>query len=83
MLNLITEELLIDFWKLIGSHSSKNLASAVWETLELCIWVSRVHKYIIVFPRSQPLLIAASMMVVLMQMKMMKVIKRMKILNLQ
>lgn len=29
------EELLIDFRELVGSHSGENLASAVWQTLEL------------------------------------------------
>ena len=29
----ITEELLIDFWELIGEHFSENMANAVWETL--------------------------------------------------
>ncbi|KAF8523489.1 hypothetical protein BU17DRAFT_16691, partial [Hysterangium stoloniferum] len=27
------EELLIDFWELVGEHSSENMAKAVWETL--------------------------------------------------
>lgn len=35
LLNLFTEELLIDFCELIGSHSGENLAAAIWETLEL------------------------------------------------
>ena len=30
-----TDELLIDFRELIGSHSGENMASAVWDTLEL------------------------------------------------
>ena len=29
----IIEELLIDFWKLLGEHSGENLAEAVLETL--------------------------------------------------
>ena len=33
--NLILEELLIDFRKLIGEHSGKNMAEAVYETLQL------------------------------------------------
>jgi hypothetical protein len=35
VLNLCSEELLIDFRELIGSHSGENLAAAIWETLEL------------------------------------------------
>ncbi|TFK58543.1 hypothetical protein BDN72DRAFT_781960, partial [Pluteus cervinus] len=27
------EELLIDFWELIGEHSGENMADAVWDTL--------------------------------------------------
>ena len=30
-----TEELLIDFRELIGSHSGENMALAVWDTLKL------------------------------------------------
>ena len=33
--NIIIEELLIDFHELIGEHSGKNLAEAVYETLQL------------------------------------------------
>ena len=29
----VTEELLIDFWELLGKHSGENIAKAVWETL--------------------------------------------------
>ena len=29
------EELLIDFWELIGAHLGENMAEVVWETLEL------------------------------------------------
>lgn len=48
LLNLFTEELLIDFCELIGSHSGENLAAAIWETLELYGlqgWVSTSTKY--------------------------------------
>ena len=33
--NIIIEELLIDFYKLIGEHSGENFAEAVYETLQL------------------------------------------------
>jgi hypothetical protein len=38
-----TEELLIDFHKLIGEHSGENMAEAVWQTLELYGLISRVR----------------------------------------
>ena len=31
--SLVAEELLIDFWELLGKHSSEYMAEAVWETL--------------------------------------------------
>ena len=37
-----TEELLIDFHELIGSHSGKNMALTVWDTLELYSLKSKV-----------------------------------------
>ena len=30
---IVAEELLIDFWELLGKHSGENMAEAVWETL--------------------------------------------------
>jgi hypothetical protein len=36
------EELLIDFWELIGKHSGENMADAVWETLIMYGIESRV-----------------------------------------
>ena len=30
---LVAEELLIDFWELLGEHSGENMAEVVWETL--------------------------------------------------
>lgn len=41
------EELLIDFRELVGSHSGENLASAVWQTLELYELQGRVCRHII------------------------------------
>jgi len=39
---LFTEELLIDFWEMIGEHSGKNMAHAVFETMEAYGLVGRV-----------------------------------------
>jgi hypothetical protein len=36
------EELLIDFQELIGPHSGKNMAEAVWATMELYGLVGKV-----------------------------------------
>jgi hypothetical protein len=35
LLTLISEELLIDFWEMIGEHSGNNMAAVLWSTLEL------------------------------------------------
>ena len=35
MIDCFAEELLIDFQEIIGEHSGKNLAHAVWKTVEL------------------------------------------------
>ena len=35
LVNIPTEELLIDFQELIGEHSGENMAEAIWATLEL------------------------------------------------
>jgi hypothetical protein len=34
LISLIIEELLIDFWELIGEHSGENMAEVLWETLK-------------------------------------------------
>jgi hypothetical protein len=39
-----TEELLIDFRELIGSHSGENMAEAIWETLDLYGLKGRVRQ---------------------------------------
>ena len=31
----VLEELLIDFWELIGAHSGANMVDAVWDTIVL------------------------------------------------
>ena len=37
------EELLINFWELIGSHSGENMAEVVWATMELYGLVGKVQ----------------------------------------
>ena len=37
------EELLIDFYELMGAHSGENMAAVVWSTLELYGIENRVH----------------------------------------
>lgn len=46
-----TEELLIDFCELIGSHSGENMALAVWDTLELYGLKGKVRSQSIVISR--------------------------------
>ena len=49
---LSLEELLIDFWELIGEHSGENMAEAIWETLmqyDIQDWVSTLMKFNIYF----------------------------------
>jgi len=41
-LHPLTEELLIDFWELIGEHSGKNMAEAIWATMELYGLIGKV-----------------------------------------
>ena len=39
---MLAEELLINFWELIGEHLGENMAEAVWQTMELYGLVGRV-----------------------------------------
>jgi len=39
------DELLIDFRELVGPHSGKNMAEAVWATMELYGLVGKVNNF--------------------------------------